>query len=378
MENKLNIVLGLWNGPAMMGAFYKRALEPLCNVYTIGPAFGVDSDIDCHPKDEIVPLINKLNVKMDYYIQFYSKPDYFPPDLYKLNIPKAWYVYDLHLHFEELATVSLCFDYIFTYDNASKEKLLKRGIEKVEALPFSAEKEMYFREQNSIENKKYDVGFAGSVTGHPQLKERAELLERIGKKFNLKVENRSLVGSQVADFYQDCSIVFNQAVKNDINMRVSETMMSGRPLLTPKVDGIEDILTDGEHACIYKKDNIEDKITYLLNNPKEREAMALRGQKLAMKKYSYDANAKKMLDILQNDLNTDVENNKDLWLLKSAQFRYHWFRYKGDALTWLQKECLNECSDPVTKLVRVILSLPIFILKILESIGKGPYFQRKE
>ena len=85
-----------------------------------------------------------------------------------------------------------------------------------------------------------------------------------------------------------------------------------------------------------------------------------------------------MLDILQNDLNTDVENNKDLWLLKSAQFRYHWFRYKGDALTWLQKECLNECSDPVTKLVRVILSLPIFILKILESIGKGPYFQRKE
>ncbi len=381
MENKLNLVLGLWNGPAMMGAYYKRALQKIANVYTVGPSFGAESDFDCHPSDAIIPLMNKMDKPIDYYIQFYSKPDFFPPDLFKLECPKAWYVYDLHLHFDELATTAQLFDMVFTYDEASKKKLLERGLQKVEVLPFAAEKEMYYREQDGAKKRKYDIGFAGSVTGHPSLVERANLLERLGKKFNLRVENRTLVGAEVSDFYQDCTVVLNQAVKNDLNMRIPETLMSGRPLLTPNVDGLNEYLEIDVHALIYNTDNIEEKLIYLLENPVEREAMAKKGQALALEKYSYSACASLMLEHLRCDIK-DAETSgrikKDPWLCASSQFRYHWFRFKGDALQWLKNNLDKESNGLVAKLMSLSLSIVITILKIKESFGKAQYFQKKE
>ena len=381
MENKLNLVLGLWNGPTMMGAYYKRALQEIANVYTIGPSFGSNSDIDCHPREPIIPLIKQLNKPIDYYVQFYSKPDYFPPDLHKLDIPKAWYVYDLHLHFDELATTAQLFDIIFTYDEASKKKLLEHGLQNVEVLPFAAEKSMYFREQNSQKKRKYDIGFAGSVTGHPSLKERSALLQRLKKNFNLKIEDRTLVGAAVSDFYQDCTVVLNQAVKNDLNMRIPEALMSGRPLLTPNVDGLEEYLDKDKHAAIYTLDNIEHKLTVLLENTEEREAMARRGQALAEEKYSYQACAKKMLLHLQQDLESAKlkgRKAKDKWVCASSQFRYHWFRFKGDALIWLKDNLNKESTGFVAKLLSLSLFGIIALLKIKESFSQAQYFQKKE
>ncbi|MBF0196821.1 MAG: glycosyltransferase [Planctomycetes bacterium] len=378
-NQKLNLLLGLWNAPYLLGAYYYRAIKDHANATTVGPAFHeTQSDFELSPGQPIQPVIDQLPTKCDFYVHFYSKPDIFPPDLHKLSIPKAWYVYDTHLHLEELAACAYLFDIVFCTDEMTKSKLHQLGVPCVEILPFAAEEALYYREQNGVQERKYDIGFAGSVKGHPTLRHREELLKRLSEKFNVRVEDKTLLGGEVADFFQDCSLVLNHAVKDDINMRISETMMSGRPLLTPQVTGIETYIKANKHACIYDENSLESDIRHLLEKPEEAEAMALRGQKLALEKHNYAVYGQKMLKHLEEELHKYAHGgrpHKSPYLVKAAQFRYHYFRYPGDAFQWLKGILCEKKSSSVSQLAKLMLSGLIVIMKLLEKLGKGPYFQ---
>jgi len=373
----MKILVGLWNGPTMVGAFYVKYLKRVAEVVTIGPEVGETSDIPVDVRDPIGPHLNGKNGPFDVYIQFYSKPDYFPPDLYKADIPKVWVVYDLHLHAYELGRTAFLFDLIIVTDEPSKQVLIKMGIPHVRILPFAVDHEFFHRPWEE-RSRPHQVGFSGSVTNHPQLVGRKRLLERVSSHHQLQVENRSKTGSEVADFYQECKIVLNQAVHHDLNMRVMETLVAGRPLLTPEVPALNDVLEDQTHAIVYTEENLLERLQWMVDHPEECEEMAKRGQAHAMTKHTYEVRAKELLDILEDEKfyweNPSIRKHADH--LRTTQFLYHWFRYPGDALDWLAKHWAYHTFPG--KMMKSFLVLASCTLKITGALWNRQYFQSKD
>lgn len=380
MSTKLNLALGYWNGTYMMGAYYYRALKKIANVWSIGPEFsGEKSDFPCDVRSPITPIIDKIPEKIDYYVQFYSKPDFFPPDLFELDIPIAWYVYDTHVHLDELASSARAFDLVFCPEENDRRKLLEKGLENVEVLDFGAEKESYYREQTTITTRKHKLGFAGSVTDHPQLKGRKTILDKLASKYDLHIENRTLLGPEVSSFYQDCTIVVNHAIKNEVNMRNFEVMMSGRPLLTLDVPGLKDYIQDGVHATFYTEENLYEKVDWMLSHPEEIESMAAKAQELTLEKFSYTVHAQKLIETLtkyKDQLLNSSQRQNDVFIKKCAIFRYYYFRFPGDAFQWLIDYGLRS-DNFITKLLKLQFKLLISILKFRQKFSKGIYFQAK-
>ena len=191
----------------------------------------------------------------------------------------------------------------------------------------------------------------------------------------MRVEHRTLIGGEVSDFYQDCQIVLNHAVEDDLNMRVPETLLSGRPLLTPLVTtGFELQYTPDEHAVVYSEDNIEEKIDQMLANIDSLEEMALRGQKWVVENHTYDARARQMIELAQK-LIIDYPNlpSKNENIKKFAQFHYHRFRYFGDSLYWLLENWTPH-GAPEKGLKKVIQAYA-WVLKLFFKNSDKKYFQ---
>lgn len=356
----------------MVGGFYLKALRQLTKVFAVGPDFGGGSDVELLPGQPLGPTLEKHG-PFDAYVQFYSKPDWFPPDLHALSIPKVWVLYDLHLHLDELSNTAGLFDLVLVTDEPTKKQMLERGHPHVEVLPFAVDRETFHRPHLERE-RSHDIGFSGSITDHPQLAPRAQLLETLGREFDLRVENRSLTGPAVADFYQECRLVLNHAVQDDINMRIYETLLAGRPLLTPKVTGIEAIVQDGIHASIFRdQEDLQGRIRHLLAHPEEAEAMAQRGQALALEAHTYEARSKRLLEHCGKTWKAPLQHPHHRAF---AQFSYHWFRYPGDAIDWLlAREGGTRGPD---KLLLNLLKVFRLTLKLWQTLARREYFQVKK
>ena len=361
----------------MMGGYYHKALSKHVKVTCVGPSFGeAKSNYELRPGQKLQPIIDQLNDKPDVLICFYSKPDLFPPDLYEINLPKAWYVYDTHLHLEELSATAYLFDLVICTDEPTRERMSAAGHCYTKTLGFAADKTLYYRPHNTNRKKKYQVGFAGSVYGHPQLKKRQELLERLQRKYDVRIEHRTLKGAAVADFFQECQVVINQAINDDLNMRVPEVLLSGRPLLTPEVTGLELQYNADQHLRTFNNENVEEKLNELLNDVEKSEAMALRGQQWAMENHTYDHRAVTLIEYLKELVDKNSEgtlSSKNKLLLEFAQFNYHRFRYPGDAIDWLNQKWVpkNAPEEALKKLLKLFSKS----LRAFCRFSKRSYFQ---
>jgi hypothetical protein len=140
-----------------------------------------------------------------------------------------------------------------------------------------------------IPDKSIDISFRGNLseTLHP---ERKLFFENVSKSIKVDYAQGSF-----EDIYVRSKIVLNQAVKNDVNFRVFEVLMSGALLMTPRIgNGLEDLLKDGESCVLYETNNVEDavdKLRYYLNNDSERERIANNGRSIVLRNHSAHATA---------------------------------------------------------------------------------------
>lgn len=153
--------------------------------------------------------------------------------------------------------------------------------DKTKWLPLAADPESHHLYPD--EPIEYDVGFLGNDT-YPR---RRDLLDKIGSKYKL-LRSTSKPGEEYSRFLSRCKILFNCSMDHDLNMRVFEAISIGRLLLTDKVDGIDDLLKDGEHYVSFKDwSDLDKKITYYLAHKKEREKIALTGANYVQASHTY-------------------------------------------------------------------------------------------
>lgn len=140
----------------------------------------------------------------------------------------------------------------------------------------------------------YDVGFLGNDT-YPR---RRELLEKIGKYYNL-LRSTANPGEEYSRKLSQCKMIFNCSMDNDMNMRFFEALSIERLLLTDYVDGQSDIAQAGRDYVLYKDwEDLNSKIKHYLEYEEERKAIAKCGRELIKAEHTYADRLDQMLGIM--------------------------------------------------------------------------------
>lgn len=226
---------------------------------------------------------------------------------------KIYVVSDAHLGPEYRYKKALDFDYVFFNQKrfmpefAETLRTAKKGPKSWSFLPHAVEPLAY----PSFEIiKKYDVAFIGHLQDQVNYNgfSRVDMLDRAFKEFpNFYFGTRNMSRPGV-NMFEDAArkfcmskIVLNISIKDDINMRVFETMATGSFLLTNWLPSLGDLFEDGKHLVTYRTlDEMVEKAKYYLAHDEEREKIAKAGQEEVLKKHTYSHRIEKILKVINS------------------------------------------------------------------------------
>ena len=298
--------------PITTAVYFERALRKKSDVITFGPKLPSQLINQWQLENMKLPVkahdISSDFGEIDFAQVLKSTPQTMSPDLFlwiesvsgflPVNVkgkgfPTACYLIDSHLNLQSHLNWAKHFDFVFI---AQKEYLLefkKAGFEKVFWLPLGADPDIHSKKNVS---KIYNVGFVGSVNGSLHQR-RVNLLNKINSE--VKVSYSRCWWNEMAEFFSASKIVFNNAINNDLNMRLFEAMSTGSFLLTDLAinSGQEQMFKDGEDLGIYNEDNVVNKITYYLKNEREREKIAQNGKKIIHNAHTYSHRTEELLRV---------------------------------------------------------------------------------
>ena len=284
--------------PITTAAYFERALRRQCITTTIGPPLPreqielwqlqnmklplKEQDISTGPKPDMAKIIADTDPANypDLYLWVESVSGYYPRNLDSLPCPKVSYFIDSHLNLEAHLDWAKQFDLIFIAQREYLEEFRKLGL-KTYWLPLGCDPEVHRRFDVP---KVHSIGFVGGIP--PGLRREA-LLKTLASQIPIHYER--CFWDDMARVFSQSQIVFNEAVKNDLNMRVFEVLSTGTMLLTDlaKNSGQDELFRDGEDYAVYRDNIICDVARFYLDNDELREAIAARGERLVHNAHTY-------------------------------------------------------------------------------------------
>ena len=299
--------------PATTAHYLRRAFEKNHTIVTSGGSITPEVikmwKLE-NMKAEILPQDIERSEAVDAHSIFRKLPQGFNPEFFlwvetglesppagieTLNIPKAAYFIDSHINLENHLKLATLFDVIFLAQREYIESFKKRGIKNVHWLPLACDPEIHSRYEVP---KGFDIGFAGSITDSPAHERRKLLLESLGSEFDVNV--RRVFLTEMAEHFSSGKIVFNNAIKNDLNMRVFEALCSGSMLLTDDAEGLSEFFTDGKELALYNDENIIERARYYLGHEEERERIAKAGREKVLAAHTYAHRVEQIIEIMRS------------------------------------------------------------------------------
>jgi len=140
-------------------------------------------------------------------------------------------------------------------------------------------------------SKTIDVGFCGNYGTY----ERKYTLDFLSQNINLK-QDIFVIGQKMVETINSYKIHFNMNISNDINYRNFETIGCKTLLFTNFNHQYEKLGFKDMINCVFynNKNEIIDKIKYLLNNPNILNQIAIKGYELSFN-HTYDKRAERIL-----------------------------------------------------------------------------------
>ena len=328
-----NILMDFVSYPATTAHYLERAFRKNHNVITCGSKVNekiinlwnlealnwdiTPQDIFRGNKTTLKEVMAELpnEWKPDFYLWVETGLSDIPIDLRQLNLPKVCYLIDTHINFERHIEISKSFDFIFLAQKAYVQPMIQAGIKNVVWLPLACDPEIHGKVEVL---KKCDVGFVGSIFS--KLDRRKKLLDKIQKMFDLDCQRKFM--NEMAEHYSASRIVFNNAINNDLNMRVFEALCSGSMLVTDRAlgSGLDEFFADKKHLIIYDDEIIEQTITHYLNNEPERERIASEGRKEVLAKHTYCHRTDTMIQILDKQIGSIEKKESKLMNEKPSSY----------------------------------------------------------
>ena len=320
--------------PITTAVYFERALKKKYNVLTIGPKLPEYLIKQWQLENMKLPIrehnINTgfgtldfqqllrdapSNSLPDLFLWIESVSGFLPENIKGNGFPACCYLIDSHLNLNSHLEWAKNFDYTFIAQREYIPEFKKAGIENVFWLPLGADPEIHSKKNV---NKIYDVGFVGSVNAGPHQR-RVNLLNKINSA--AQVNYSRCWWDEMAEFFSASKIVFNNAIRNDLNMRLFEAMSTGSFLLTDiaKNSGQEEMFKDNEDLGIYSDDNIADKVKYFLTHENEREKIANHGQQIILNAHTYEHRVDELIKVSLKEKNNTpaAEEWRDMSLGKT-------------------------------------------------------------
>ena len=278
MDSNINKNYKIWlsyvSYPVTTAVYFERALRKKYTVFTIGPMisaqiiknWGLENmKLEVKPqeipieKDEDIEMVYNMSpeeVKPDIFIWVESVEGFFPKNIKKLKIPTACYLIDSHIKIEKHFEWASHFDYVFIAQKEYINEFRNAGIKNVYWLPLGCDPEIHKKLSNE---KKYEIGFVGGLEGNPR---REKLLKELKEADKLHFER--CFWFDMAKLFSESKIVFNNAVRNDLNMRVFEVMSVGSLLLTDNArnSGQNEMFVPNEDIALYDDKTIFNVADY--------------------------------------------------------------------------------------------------------------------
>jgi spore maturation protein CgeB/tetratricopeptide (TPR) repeat protein len=359
-KSRKNIIMDFVSYPATTAHYMERALREKHNVMTCGAQIN-DEIKKCWnlealnwevtpqdiPRGNSTPLKQVLDQlpqgwKPDIYFWLETGLSDIPTDLQEHDLPKVCYLIDTHINFEKHVDIASNFDFIFLAQKAYVEKMTDAGIKNVFWLPLACDPDIHGKVE---QEKKWDVGFVGTI---PETQNRRKtLLERVGSRFNLSCERKFM--DEMAEHYSKSKIVFNNAINNDLNMRVFEALCSGSLLLTDYASGsgLEEMFENRKHLVIYEDENIENVIAHYLENDNERKQIAEQGRQEVLKNHTYAHRANDLMNVLNREIGEHTKESSDI---EKPESYYKNIRHDLIPLVPEDAKCILEvgCAEGMT------------------------------
>lgn len=298
---RCRVLLSYVSYPATTARYLEESFRRAHDVVTAGPAMSDALRVEWNlqalgeptrPHDLPISQTADMRLVVDR-LSAHWQPDLFlwvesvyghrPRGLRSLGIPTACYLIDSHMNLPWHLEWAREFDHVFVAQREYIPQFLEAGVPRVSWLPLACDPAMHGPVAGG---KRFDVGFVGSVTEYHA--RRRALLDRLSKRFAVHVDRVFL--RDMAAVLSASRIVFNDAVKRDLNMRVFEALCSGSCLLTDRAapSGLDELFVDREHLVIYDDENIEDLVAHYLAHESEREAIAAAGRTEVVRRHTYD------------------------------------------------------------------------------------------
>ncbi|QOX80334.1 glycosyltransferase [Trichlorobacter lovleyi] len=292
--------------PVTTAVYLERSLRKHYRVTTVGPSFPHELVETWHLQKLRLPF-EELDVVTDFtpdiaehadrlatdrpdlYLWVESVGGYFPENIGALDCPTACWLIDTHLNLPWHLQWAERFDFVFLAQREYVQQFRDKAVN-AHWLPLACDPEIH---APSNTPKIHDLSFVGSLSHNPR---RQQLLKSIDEVFGIYCER--CWWDDMARVISESRITFNNAVKNDLNMRVFEALSIGSLLVTDQApgSGLETLFHDGEDLAIYRSDNeLNDVIRFYLANPLLQEQIAQRGRQIVHNAHTY---AHRMQDLL--------------------------------------------------------------------------------
>ena len=295
--------------PVTTAVYLERALRKTCKVSSVGPSFPpelieswflqnlrqpfVDNNLVTSFEPDMAKMLADTSSaeQPDLYLWVESVGGYFPQNLVDFPCPKACYLVDSHLNLRWHLKWAEQFDFAFLAQREYVECFRAAGIN-AHWLPLACDPAIHAATGLP---EKYELSFVGSLSHNPR---RQSLLKRLDEELGIYCER--CWWDDMARVISASRITFNNAVKNDLNMRVFEALSIGTLLLTDRApgSGLETLFHDGEDLAIYRSDEeLLEVVRFYQSNPLLVEQIAARGRTLVHKAHTYDHRAEELLAI---------------------------------------------------------------------------------
>ena len=298
--------------PVTSAVYIERALRKRCRTTTIGPSLSHElierlHQLDMHLPQNELDVITGITPDMkeiiantapsdcpSLYLWVETGGDYYPSNLAALPCPKVCYLIDSHIYLDIHLEWARQFDIIFIAQREYLDEFRTQGM-RAHWLPLGCDPEVHFRFDVP---KIHPVGFVGGVKEGSR---RETLLTTLARQISVHYER--CYWDDMARVFSQSKIVFNEAIKNDLNMRVFEAMSTGSMLLTDmaKNSGQEELFRDGEDYAVYRDSSVCDVARFYLDNEELREQIANRGQRLVHNAHTYDHRVDDLLAVALGD-----------------------------------------------------------------------------
>lgn len=310
--NNLHVWLACIAYPVSTATYFERVLRQRCRTTTIGPSLshelierlqqlnmtlppkGLDIYTGVNPDmEQIIAETDPANYP-GLYFWIETGGGYYPLNLDALSCPKICYLIDSHLYLDFHLEWAKQFDMAFIAQREYLVDFQRHGI-RAHWLPLGCDPEVHRRFDAP---KIHPVGFVGGIKEGSR---RETLLTTLASRIPVHYERCYL--EDMARVFSQSQVVFNEAIRNDLNMRVFEAMSTGSLLLTDMArnSGQDELFRDGEDYAIYRDSNVCDVARFYLDNAELRELIAARGQRLVHNAHTYAHRVDDLLAVALGD-----------------------------------------------------------------------------